>query len=250
MIMRSNGFDHVRDRIDRLVEAGSGLTSQQIAPHLWDEADVRRRVEAARAFAARTGAPMAAARDPMQLVENWIVERGGTRRRDGSHWRDMCQLEVMVAQAAQRHLDKGLDPAAFVAPFTPGQIAVARDYRALVEWRNGSAMKCASLEAGRGSGQGGLFIDTFIGQGDWLADLRHRVGDVVILDIRRQMDRGNARRKVTALAALDAVVIEGLDLSAVLARYRWAVKGQTRATLRAGLRAALDRMQGYREKGD
>lgn len=200
--------------------------------------------------AGMAAAPVAPARGPMQMRDNWVVEAGGTRRLDGAHWRDMCQLEVMVAQAAQRHAARGGDEA-FVPPFTPGQIAVARSYRDLVEWREGSAMKCSSLEAGRGSGgdRSGLFIDTFIGHGEWLGQLRQRIGADIILTVRRNMDRGNARRAISARIAVDAVVLQGLDLSAILTRHGWAADGKNRKALRLGICDALDRMQGYRDSG-
>lgn len=190
-------------------------------------------------------APAAPARGPMAEVDNWVMMAGGTRRLDGRHMRDLCQLEVMCVQAWQRHQARGIE-AEFVPPFTPGQIAVGRAYRDLVEWREGSALKCASLEAGRAGGGGsGLFIDAFIQQGDWLQTLRNRIGEtVVILSVRRHMDRGNARRPIMARAAVDGLLLQGLDLSAILANHRWQLNGKNRKALRLGVADALDRMQG------
>lgn len=206
---------------------------------------------------AMQAAPVAPARGPMRLEDNWIVGLGGARRRDGAHWRDVCPLEAMVVQAARRHASRGTD-APFVPPFTPGQIAIAAYYRTLVEWREGSAMKCASLEAGRsGGGSGGLFIDTYIERGATLARLQDRIGAVVVMDVRRHMDRGNARRPISARQAVDSVVLAGKDLTAVLAAHGWATKaeggwaaqGKHRKELRKGIAAALDRMQGYFDEG-
>lgn len=202
-------------------------------------------------------APVAPARGAMCLEANWIVGLGGTRRRDGAHWREVCPLEAMVVQAARRHASRETD-APFVPPFTSGQIAVAAYYRALVEWREGSAMKCTSLEAGRsGGGSGGLFIDTYVERGVALARLQDRIGSVVIMDVRRNMDRGNARRAIHARQAVDSVVLAGKDLTAVLAAHGWATKGdggwaaqgKHRKELRKGIAAALDRMQGYFDEG-
>lgn len=191
-------------------------------------------------------APVAPARGTMRLQASYVAAPGGTRRRDGAHWREACALEVMVAQALLRHEARGLDPDRFVPPFTPGQIAVAGDYRALVEWREGSAIKCASLEAGRaGGGAGGLFIDTFIDQGRWLAELHARIGAGAAMVPQRSMDRGNARRRIPDRALVDQVVLQSRDLSAVLRRYGWAEKGSNRRALREALSAALDRMMGY-----
>lgn len=192
--------------------------------------------------------PVAPARGPVRIETAWEVMPGGTRRRTGTRGVEMCQLEVMVAQAAQRHAARDPD-AHFEPPFTSTQIAVARDYRTLVEWREGSALRCASLEAGRntGSSGGGLYIDAFIQQGRWLAELQARIGDGVAFDIRRHMDRGNTRRRITVRAAVDMVVVGGQDLSAVLVRFGWQADGKNRKALRTQLVGALDRMQGYRD---
>jgi hypothetical protein len=195
-------------------------------------------------------APVAPARvfGPMRVEQSWDVMPGGTRRRAGTHGVEMCQLEVMVAHAARRHAERTPD-APFVPPFTSSQIAVARDYRALVEWRDGSALRCSSLEAGRSTGAGGsgLFIDSFIQQGRWLAELQARIGNGVAMDVRRHMDRDNARRPISVRALVDMVVVAGQDLTQVLQRFGWAAKGEARKALRLSLVGALDRMQGYRE---
>jgi hypothetical protein len=193
-------------------------------------------------------APVAPARGTMRIEQSWDVLPGGTRKKAGTHGVDMCQLEVMVAQAARRHAERTPD-APFVPPFTSSQIAVARDYRALVEWREGSALRCSSLEAGRSTGAGGsgLFIDSFIQQGRWLAELHRRIGHALAMDVRRHMDRDNARRPITVRAVVDMVVVAGQDLSGVLSRFGWQADGKNRKTLRSHLVGALDRMQGYRE---
>lgn len=199
-------------------------------------------------------APVAPARGATVIRESWVATRGGTRRLDGVHLRDMIQPEIMVAHAWNRHCDRQAatgEDAPFVPPFTPGQIAMARAYRDLVEWRAGSGMKCISIETGQGGGGAGsgLFIDSYISQGHWLQVLRARVGDGVILDVRRNMDRGNTRRPIRAMLAVDSFLVEGLDLSAILANHRWQVDGKNRKALRIGICEALDRMQGYPDAG-
>lgn len=215
----------------------------------------RRRAEAARVAQVLAGAvppvdsaPVAPARGPMAALDCWSLLPGGTRRLDGRSMRDMCQLEVMVVQARQRHAARGLE-GEFVPPFTASQIAVGRAYRDLVEWREGSGLKCASLEAGRSGGGSGLFIDTYISEGYWLSELHARIGAVVIMDVRRNMDRGNGRRQITARAAVDGLLVSGLDLSAILANHRWQVDGKNRKALRIGVAAALDRMAGLAQSG-
>lgn len=190
-------------------------------------------------------APVAPARGVMQLVPNYEVTRGGIRREAGAHWQSACALAAMNAQAVARAERRGIDP---VLPFTQGQINVAAEYRALVEWREGSAMKCASLEAGRSGGGGaGLFIDSFMDKGRALAELQGRIGNGAALSPRYAMDRGNGRKLVSVRAVVDLVVISGADLTAVLRRYGWQANGVNRKALRSHLCAALDRMQGYRD---
>lgn len=194
---------------------------------------------------AMRAAPVAPARGPQTLQVEYEMQRGGTRRLVGAHFRDKCALERMVTKAWDRHTSRGIE-AAFVAPFSPSQIAVARDYRALCEWREVSALRCASLEAGRGGGGSGMFIDTFIDQGWWLDRLRARIGMAVALDVRRHMDRGNARHSVSVRAAVDMLVLGGQDVSTILRRFGWEADGKNRKTLRLSICGALDRMQGYR----
>lgn len=184
-----------------------------------------------------------------QVEPVWGVEPSGLRRSEGQRLRDMISLEVMVAQAKLRHDARHASKApedrpTFVAPFTPSQISVARSYRDLVEWREGSAMRGTNLLGAGGGGGSGEFIDSYIENGRWLEILRERVGGVVVMDIRRNMDRGNARRTIIARAALDMVVLAGLDLSGVLMRHGWTADGKNRKALRGGLCAALDRMAG------
>lgn len=196
---------------------------------------------------AMAAAPVAPARGVMQLVANVEATRGGLRRVDGAHWQAACALAAMNAQAQARAERRGVDA---VLPFGAGQIAVAAEYRALVEWREGSALKCASLEAGRAGGGGaGLFIDSFIDRGAALARLRVRIGDGLALSPRYAMDRGNGRKVLSVRALVDLVALSGADLTAVLRRYGWQADGKHRKLLRGVLCAALDRMQGYADAG-
>ena len=191
-----------------------------------------------------------AARGPMRGQPVYVTEPSGARRLVGVALRDVTQLEIIVERARHRHEARGPlnakgEPLPFVPPFTSGQISVARAYRDLVEWREGSPLRCSDLNGSTGGGGGaGLYIDSYIENGRWLDVLRARIGEVVVMDIRRHMDRGNARRAVTARVAVDLVVLSGLDLSAVLTRHGWAAKGTNRDALRSGLCSALDRMSG------
>jgi hypothetical protein len=191
-------------------------------------------------------APTAPARATMQLVANIEVTRGGISQQAGAHWRTASALTVMNAQAARRAVDRDLPCA---VPFTAAQIAVADEYRALVEWRAGSGIKCASIEAGRGGGGSSDFLDRFIDKGRALAAIDAGIGRGNALDIRRHMDRGNARRNITDRVLVQMVVLQDRDLTAVLVRHGWVAKGSTRTALRGALCCVLDRMQRARDGG-
>lgn len=191
-------------------------------------------------------APMAPARGTMQLVQDWDILPGGTRRAAGSHWVEPTRLDVMNAHAMDQARAKDPDVSrAKAEEFTPAQVAMARRYRDLVEWRAGSAIKCASLEGSNGGGSG-AYIDSFITAGKELAALRAAIGNDVVLSPRRHMDRGNSRCPLTVRQAIDAVVLKGWTVSKVVAKAGWAAKGTTRRQVRDAIRGALDRMQGYR----
>lgn len=210
-----------------------------------------RRIEGIKAQAspppAMQAAPAAPARGPQQLVPSFTVTPGGMRRVEGAHWRGLSPLAAAVAQARLRHEARGGD-SDFVAPYGPGQIAMAEFYASLVEWREGSALRCSGFEAGREGGGSGQFIDTFIQRGLDLAQLHHRIGNGIAMAPRRNMDRGNTRRTISVRAVVDMVCIGGQDLTAVLRRFGWEGNGRNRAELRQAICGALDRMQGYNEK--
>lgn len=195
---------------------------------------------------AMRAAPIAPARGPQAQVPNFTVTAGGMRRADGVHWRALSPLASAVAQARRRHETRKID-SPFVPPYSPAQVAMAELYAALVEWRDGSAMKCSSLEAGREGGGSGHFIDSFMDRGRQLAELQVRIGDGVAMDVRRHMDRGNTRSRITVRAAVDMACLAGVDLTEVLRRFGWSEKGEHRQQLRIAICGALDRMQGYRD---
>lgn len=241
---------------DRAKEFGVGL-DRGARPVVDQRAGCDRlRAEAVRSRALLDGAsppvgmqaaPVAPARGPQQMVPNFTVTGGGMRRMEGSHWQGLSPLAAAVAQSRLRH-DARCPDAPFVPPYSPGQVTVAEDYAAIVEWRAGSAVRCSSLEAGRvGGGGAGLFIDTFMDQGRWLSELRARIGDGVAMSPRRHMDRGNGRRAIPVRNAVDLVVLDGLAVKAVLRRFGWTADMKDQRALRTAICGALDRMQGYRD---
>jgi len=229
--LRSNGFD-VPVHLDRMA-----IEARRVGSMLSDATPPD----------AMRIAPVAPARGAMRLLADFEALPGGTRRKAGAHWQELSPLAAMVAQAAMRHEGSGRDMP-FVAPFTPGQVQVAEDYRALVEAVAAGLCKGSSLEGGRsGGGSSGLAIDSYMDQSRWLAELRRRIGTGAAMQPRRNMDRDNARRSIPVAAVVDMVLLQGLTLSDVLRRYGWAEKGLLRKDLRNVLCAALDRMQGYRD---
>lgn len=199
-------------------------------------------------------APVAPARGPMQLVVDYELTRGGIPKPVGQHWQGMDPLSVMCRQARARY-DR--DPPrnargealAFIPPFTPGQIAMALHYAALVERHDCGGMKGASVEvravASAGTGQGGGYIEALLSDGREIAMIRRRIGDGLALEVQRGGDR---RRSIPVRVLVDMVVLGGADLTAVLRAHGWAAKGELRQQMQKALANALDRMQGYPQK--
>ena len=134
------------------------------------------------------------------------------------------------------------------APFTPGQVAVARRYRALVERHDAGGIKCSDL-VGRTGGSGRDFMDAYLAEGRELAALRGRIGANAAMAVRRVRPsaRGGAdRRTILDRDLVDMVCLGDRTLSDVLRAHGWATKGDTRDAVREALSGALDRMIGSR----
>lgn len=190
-------------------------------------------------------APVAPARGPMRLVADYAIVGRGFQHQTGSHWVVCGSLAAMVGQALVRHRARQGD-APFLPPFSAEQIEVADLYRTLSDWREGSAIKCSSIEA-RSASSGGSdgardYMANYMRVGERLASLRQAVGGGMAMDIRRHMDRGNARAGIPDLVLVNRVVLHDDDLTAVLRRHGWAPKGLHRTELRHALCKALDRM--------
>lgn len=226
------------DRAKTLAKARTDLSAM--------DARCQQILTAATPPAAMASAPVAPARGPQVLIADFTVSRGGIRQQVGGHWQGLSPIAAMVATARLRHEARTPD-APFVPPFDPAQVQVAEDYAALAEWREGSPLRCASLEAGRGGSGSGVFIDSYIQNGLWLEELRRRIGTGVALAPVRHMDRGNGRATITTRAAVDLLCLAGKDLSHILSRYGWPPNGLNRKALRTAICGALDRMQGYRD---
>lgn len=137
-------------------------------------------------------------------------------------------------------------PPAFVAPFTQGQVQMARVYAALSERVSASGVKCSSLEAVNQSGGGGGDREAaMLRDFDALRVLHRRIGHGVAKEIRRIRPGGRKRRAIYVRRLVDAVCLGGATMDDVLEAHGWAVDQKSREGIRAALCGALDRMQGY-----
>lgn len=227
----------------------------------------RLRAEAERMDALRVGAAVPAvcgediapsvARGAFRVFEPVEMVPGSAFRHRSAGYRGRHALacadvfDRIEASARRWHARRGLD-APFAPPFSPGQVAVARRYRALVEHQAGGGVRgsLASLDpVGGGDGRGGGFLDAWVAGGQELRGLRKRMlagAGLVVLSPARQRGRDNARRAVMLPQLVDQVCLQDRDLSDVLRAHGWAA-GKTLhlRALRDALRGALDRMQGY-----
>jgi len=201
--------------------------------------------------------PVAPARGP-QVVETPHVVMPDPGSKSGykverTGWRGFKSVRAMdvfddLERRAAARKDKDGNPGK--SPFSKGQVNVARRYRDLVERHDAGGMRCASLEARRGSGPsgGGEFIDAFIAEGDAIAWMRRRIGTGVAMAVRRVRPSargGKGAGIISDRALVDAICLEGRSFREMLERHGWAASGQNVKTAIVALGAALDRMQGY-----
>ena len=141
---------------------------------------------------------------------------------------------------ANRAAGKGKPP-----PFTPAQVAMARDYAALYEKHQCAGVRCSSMEAAPdgGGGGGGEYIDAVLRDAERLAVIQRRIGNGVAMAIRRKR-AGDQRVVISDRKLVDAVCIEGQTISAVMLKHGWKPRGKSVVSLIEALGAALDRMAG------
>jgi len=177
------------------------------------------------------------------------VERIGWRGFSAARAADI--FDVLERIAAKRK-DRDGNPGR--SPFSKGQVNVARLYRDLVERHDAGGMRCASLEARRGSGPsgGGEFMDAFIAEGEQIALMRRRIGAGVAMAVRRvrPSKRGGPDAKpILDRVLVDAICLHGETFEAVLRQHGWSKTGRNISALIEALAACLDRMQGYPDAG-
>ena len=148
-------------------------------------------------------------------------------------------FDLMLRAAARAGVD---------APLTPGQVAMGRRYRDLVERHDAGGVKCSDL-IGRVGGAGTDFMDAYLAEGRELAAIRRRVGNGAAMAVRRIRPSARssaARRNIPDRVLVDMVCLGNRSVSDVLRVHGWAVYGDTRKAVTQALSAALDRMVGYR----
>ena len=115
---------------------------------------------------------------PMRLFpdgkENWKARPSGYRGRSAMQRADV--FDVMTAKAAS----KGKP-----APFTREQVAAGRYYRDLVERHACAGVMCSSIEALRGGGGCGNFIDAVLRDREEIERIRRRIGSGTAMAVRK-----------------------------------------------------------------
>ena len=183
-------------------------------------------------------------RGPLRAGPIWERQAGGTRRLAGVGLQVADVWDRIELAARKAHARKG-GGAVYVAPFTPGQVATARHYAGLTEAYAAGLLRGQAIDS-TGGGDPAQAIDAWCDTAALWRRYRDRIGPGFVTGLRRVRPsaRGEARL-VREVALVDAVAIEGLTLTQVLARHGWADNGRYREALRVALVGALDRMQGY-----
>ncbi len=269
--MQDDGRSDVQRRIEAMTVASGGGRKAASAAIAFSAEDERQRLAAMLAAAtppeAMQAAPVAPARGAQRLVPNVTVLPGGLRRIEPGHWEAADVFDAMTRSAWLKHeaavekarmaheaskSEENFTAPAFEPPFTPGQIAMARHYRGLVERHSAGGVRCSSAEAllaGGVSGGGDRdWMDGYLREGEELARLRARIGTGSAMVVRRirPSSRGS-KASILDHRLVDMVTLSGMTLSEVLRAHGWAEKGEHREALRVALASALDRMQGYRD---
>ncbi|MDO5621930.1 MAG: hypothetical protein Q4G24_10715 [Paracoccus sp. (in: a-proteobacteria)] len=196
--------------------------------------------------------PAAPARGPARAFQPVRMVPDGSAagwRADAVGFRGLSAVQALdVFDDLERRAKRAGKP----VPFTPGQVAMGRRYRDLVERHDAGGMRCASLEvrAGVGPSAGGEFMDAFVSEGDEIRRLRARIGTGVAMVVRRVRPsaRGAGARVISDRVLVDSVCLAGLSLRQVLQVHGWSSRGLHTQRLCVALAGALDRMQGYGRK--
>ena len=174
-------------------------------------------------------------------LDKWAAALTGYGHRANVRGTDV--FDRMIAQALRRKRAPAL---------TPGQMAIGRRYRDLVEALSADGCSLSSLEGSSGgSGDDGGWMDHRLQMADERDRLRRRIGNGCAMPIRRvrPSDRGpNPRGPIMDRVLVDMVCLSDKSLDDVLRAHGWQRDGRTRKAIAQALSAALDRMIGYRIK--
>jgi hypothetical protein len=162
-------------------------------------------------------------------------------------------FDTMRGQALKAHAKVKAKnaQAVFEEPFSAGQVSMARHYAGLNESLQSGGIGGTSYVEDRVSGGGKGFdaVDLRLAARQEFEALEHKIGRGVALAMRkvRPSKRGDGRvcAMIADLDVVQMVCLHGLSLSEVLRKYDWTESSRNRIALRAALRGALDRMQGY-----
>lgn len=138
------------------------------------------------------------------------------------------------------------------APFSPGQIAMGRYYRDIVEQHEAGGVKCSSLgDYVQSSGGAAVDItDRRLAAFRRIESLRRRVGvGYALLEVARKKACALPRRPILNMDIVDLVCLGDESFTDVLRTFGWARKGSAAKglyirVLCAALGASLERMMG------
>lgn len=141
-------------------------------------------------------------------------------------------------------------------PLTPGQVAIGRRYRDLVEILEGDGCKLSNLHSSGGSSDGGNWMDHRLELAAELERLQRRVGRGIALKIRRIRPSLRAIREAgedprglfSDLDIVHRVCVEDWSATDVLRHFRWQLNSRNKKAVAEALSAALMRMIGFRTK--
>lgn len=192
---------------------------------------------------------IAPARGPVrrfQPREVVMTDSGQVRvTRSGHNGKDALQradaFDVMMQKG------KGRASADAAPMFTAGQISAGRDYAALYERCAAAGIRCSSIEALGGGGQGS-YNETLSDDLSELASLDRKIGNDVVLSPRGAQAHADRGRKVMrAHEMVVAVCVAEMTISQLLIKFGWRPTPKTRKKLSLALCGALDRMQGFND---
>ncbi|MFB9223560.1 hypothetical protein [Paracoccus cavernae] len=175
-------------------------------------------------------------------LEKWAVAPTGYGHRSAIRAADIFDRMQAQALRAKRPMQ-----------LTPGQVAIGRRYRSLVEMLNADGCKLSSLDGSSGSADGGNWMDRRLEISGELAALRRRIGGQDALMVRRVRpslravrDAGeDPRCKFSNLDVVERVCVDDFSVGDVLRHYRWQYNSRNMKAVLEALRAALVRMEGY-----